>query len=88
MQSFDSDVRYEPVHSGNLKDVMANAIERWFIDTLRNAKNGDVNQAALLAEMLATGYGCNKDAEEARYWKQVARNGGARRLEGVYDRLP
>jgi TPR repeat protein len=67
---------------------MANAIERWFIDTLRNAKNGDVNQAALLAEMLATGYGCNKDAEEARYWKQVARNGGARRLEGVYDRLP
>jgi TPR repeat protein len=36
-------------------------------DTLRNAKNGDINQAALLAEMLATGYGCNKDPDEARW---------------------
>jgi len=78
----------EPVHAGSLKDVMADAIERWFVDTLRNAKNGDANQAALLAEMLSTGYGCTKDAEEARYWKQVARNGGARRVVGVYDELP
>ena len=53
-----------------------------------NAKNGDANQAALLSQMLATGYGCNKDPEEARYWLQVARNGGARRIEGVYDELP
>ena len=45
--------------------VMADAIQRWFVDTLRNAKNGDINQAALLAEMLATGYGCNKDLDEA-----------------------
>ena len=51
----------EPVHSGPLKDVMADAVERWFVDTLRNAKNGDANQAALLAEMLSTGYGCTKD---------------------------
>lgn len=78
----------EPVHDGSLKAVMANAIERWFVDTLRNAKNGDANQAALLSEMLSTGYGCTKDAEEARYWKQVARNGGARRVVGVYDELP
>ena len=56
----------EPVHGGSLKAVMANAIERWFVDTLRNAKNGDANQAALLSEMLSTGYGCTKDAEEAR----------------------
>ena len=56
----------EPVHGGSLKAVMANAIERWFGDTLRNAKNGDANQAALLSEMLSTGYGCTKDAEEAR----------------------
>ncbi len=78
----------EPVHSGPLKDVMADAVERWFVDTLRNAKNGDANQAALLAEMLSTGYGCTKDTEEARYWKQVARSGGARRVVGVYDELP
>ena len=64
------------------------AVERWFIDALRGAKNGDPNQAALLAEMLMVGYGCERDVEEARYWKQVARNGGARRIEGVYDELP
>ena len=28
-----------------LTEVMADAIQRWFVDTLRNAKNGDVNQA-------------------------------------------
>ena len=53
---------------------MADAIQRWFVDTLRNAKNGDINQAALLAEMLATGYGCNKDLDEA------GERGGGRRL--------
>jgi len=88
MTSFDTTESNEPVHTGSLKTVMADAIQRWFVDTLRNAKNGDINQAALLAEMLATGYGCNKDPDEARYWKQVARNGGARRIEGVYDELP
>jgi len=31
---------------------------------------------------------CGWDPDEARYWQQVARNGGARRIEGVYDALP
>jgi TPR repeat protein len=76
------------LHSGKLSGVVKNAVDRWFLDALRNAKNGDANQAALLAEMLSSGYGCAKDEEEAKYWKQVARNGGARRVEGVYDELP
>ena len=77
-----------PLHSGKLSEVMVSAVNRWFLDALRNAKNGDANQAALLSEMLRSGYGCEKDIEEAKYWKQVARNGGARRVEGVYDELP
>ena len=77
-----------PVHSGKLGAVMRDAAERWFLDALRHAKNGDANQAALLAEMLKQGYGCARDEEEARYWKQVARNAGGRRVEGVYDELP
>ena len=89
MTAFESSgTSHEPVHKGPLKAVMADAVQRWFMDTLRNARNGDLNQAALLAEMLATGYGCVKDLDEARYWKQVARNGGARRIEGEYDELP
>ena len=88
MTVYDVSATTAPVHSGSLKAVMADAVQRWFIDTLRNARNGDMNQAALLAEMLAEGYGCVKDLEEARYWKQVASNGGARRVDGVYDKLP
>jgi len=77
-----------PLHSGKLSDVAASAVRRWFLDALRHAKNGDAAAAALLAEMLRTGYGCAIDAAEAKYWKSVAKNGGARRVEGVYDELP
>ena len=77
-----------PVHSGKLGAVMRDAAERWFVDALRLAKNGDANQAAVLAEMLKHGYGCLRDEEEARYWKQVAINAGGRRVKGVYDELP
>ena len=88
MTSHEISESAEPVHSGTLRAVMDDAVKRWFIDALRGAKNGDPNQAALLAEMLMVGYGCERDVEEARYWKQVAKNGGARRIEGVYDELP
>ena len=77
-----------PMHAGRLGAVARDAAARWFVDALRLAKNGDANQAAVLAEMLEQGYGCVRDEEEARYWKQVARNAGGRRVEGVYDELP
>lgn len=77
-----------PVHAGRLGAVMRDAAGRWFVDALRLAKNGDANQAAVLAEMLKHGYGCLRDEEEARYWKQVAINAGGRRVKGVYDELP
>ena len=62
--------------------MMRDAAQRWFLDALRHAKNGDANQAALLAEMLKQGYGCVLDEEEARYWKQVARNAGGDESRG------
>ena len=42
----------------------------------------------LLSQMFAKGYGCQANAEEAKYWHVLAREHGARRLEGVYDELP
>ena len=59
-----------------------------FCDTYRAAKGGDPNQMALLAQMLETGYGCQVDLQHAGFWQQLARERGARRIEGVYDRLP
>ena len=88
MKPFEPTETHAPVHRGKLRDVAEDAVQRWFCDALRCAKSGDPNQAALDSEMLKSGYGCKKDADEARYWKQVARNAGARRIEGVYDELP
>jgi len=78
----------EPLASGPLKECVLDATSRWFIETLRAAKSGDMNAAALAAQMLMEGYGCNEDLEEAKYWNKVARSGGARKVEGVYDKLP
>ena len=43
-----------PVHAGRLGAVMRDAAGRWFVDALRLAKNGDANQAAVLAETAMT----------------------------------
>jgi hypothetical protein len=38
-----------------LKYVVAEAVKRWFEDTLQEAQRGDVKQQALLGEMLKAG---------------------------------
>ncbi|CAL56930.1 Zinc finger, ZZ-type [Ostreococcus tauri] len=78
----------EPMETGKLSACVLNATARWYVETLRLAKSGDANAAALCAQMLVVGYGCNADADEAEYWQQVASSGRARRVEGVYDELP
>jgi hypothetical protein len=42
----------------------------------------------LLAQMFDEGYGCCADKAKAQFWHMMARDHGARRLEGVYDDLP
>ena len=88
MRAFAVEDDMEPVTKGKLRDCVLNAASRWYVETLRNAKQGDANAAALAAQMLLVGYGCNADADEASYWQNVARSSGARRVEGVYDELP
>ena len=55
---------------------------------MQAAKGGDVNSMELLSQMLNEGYGCQRDSTQARFWRSVAQSRGARRLDGVYDRLP
>jgi len=88
MRAFAVEDDMEPVTKGKLRDCVLDAASRWYVETLRNAKQGDANAAALAAQMLLAGYGCNADADEASYWQNVARSSGARRVEGVYDELP
>jgi len=88
MRAFAVEDDMEPVTKGKLRDCVLDAASRWYVETLRNAKQGDANAAALAAQMLLVGYGCNADADEASYWQNVARSSGARRVEGVYDELP
>ena len=88
MRAFAVEEDMEPVTNGKLRDCVLDAASRWYVETLRNAKQGDANAAALAAQMLLVGYGCNADADEASYWQNVARSSGARRVEGVYDELP
>lgn len=59
---------------------------RWFEDTYAEAHRGDVKQAALLGQMLAEGYGCEKDPQAAQQWTDRARSRGYR-MQGVYCEL-
>ena len=68
--------------------MVANAVQRWYCETLRSAKQGDSNSMELLSQMLEEGYGCCADKAKSKFWHALAREHGARRLEGVYDALP
>lgn len=79
---------FQPKESGKLSEVVGNAVQRWFAEASRAAKSGDANQMALLSQMLMEGYGCERDVERAQYWHMRSRQYGARRIDGVYDKIP
>lgn len=82
--------------------VVHDAVNRWFIDTQREAFRGDVvrgapygcrvhalvtqKQQALLGQMLIEGYGCEADPLHGREWTEKARRRGYR-MSGVYCEL-
>ncbi|KAL6528567.1 hypothetical protein OROMI_029212 [Orobanche minor] len=45
-----------------LSEVVFDCINRWFQDTLKEAKTGDINMQVLVAQMYYSGYGVRKDA--------------------------
>ncbi|KAK4396060.1 hypothetical protein Sango_1442600 [Sesamum angolense] len=50
-----------------LSEVVSDCTERWFQDTLKEAKAGDVNMQVLVGQMYYSGYGVPKDADKL-FW--------------------
>ncbi|KAI5561429.1 hypothetical protein POPTR_016G128700v4 [Populus trichocarpa] len=51
-----------------LSDVVSDCIKRWFKDTLKEAKAGDINMQVLVSQMYYSGYGVPKDEQKGRIW--------------------
>ncbi|KAK4253373.1 hypothetical protein QN277_010692 [Acacia crassicarpa] len=62
--------RTEKQSSGRLplSEVVADCVRRWFTDTLKEAKAGDINMQVLLGQMYYNGYGVPRDAQMGRIW--------------------
>ncbi|CAI9097206.1 OLC1v1033579C1 [Oldenlandia corymbosa var. corymbosa] len=58
----------EEVTTVPLSEVVSDCVKRWFNDTLKEAKAGDVNMQVLVAQMYYTGYGVTKNAHKGRIW--------------------
>ncbi|KAL4557812.1 hypothetical protein LXL04_036004 [Taraxacum kok-saghyz] len=55
-------------HRLPLSDVVSDCLRRWFQDTLKEAKAGDLSMQVLVAQMYFNGYGIPKDAQKAKIW--------------------
>ncbi|CAH9101568.1 unnamed protein product [Cuscuta epithymum] len=51
-----------------LADVVTDCVRRWFQDTLKEAKSGDISMQVLVGQMYCSGYGVPVDAEKGRAW--------------------
>ncbi|XP_061362131.1 uncharacterized protein LOC133305896 [Gastrolobium bilobum] len=51
-----------------LSGVVADCVKRWFKDTLKEAKAGDINMQVLVGQMYYSGYGVPRDAQKGRIW--------------------
>lgn len=51
-----------------LSEVVSDCVKRWFKDTLKEAKAGDINMQVLVGQMYYSGYGVSRDAQKGRIW--------------------
>lgn len=47
-----------------LSEVVSECVKRWFKDTLKEAKSGDINMQVLVGQMYYSGYGVPRDAQK------------------------
>lgn len=47
-----------------LGEVVSDCVRRWFQDTLKEAKNGDIAMQVLVGQMYTSGFGVGKDAQK------------------------
>ncbi|KAJ6909882.1 hypothetical protein NC652_020783 [Populus alba x Populus x berolinensis] len=52
--------------------VVSDCAKRWFQDTLKEAKTGDITMQVLVGQMYFNGYGVPKDVEKGSDWMSRA----------------
>ncbi|XP_010423476.1 PREDICTED: uncharacterized protein LOC104708579 [Camelina sativa] len=58
----------DPINRVPLAQVVEDCVRRWFQDTLKDAKSGDVGMQVLVGQMYCSGYGIPKDEQKGRAW--------------------
>ncbi|KAK1398136.1 Iron regulated 1 protein [Heracleum sosnowskyi] len=51
-----------------LSQVVSECVRRWFQETLKEAKSGDLSMQVLVSQMYNTGYGVPMDPQKAKLW--------------------
>ncbi|CAA0834445.1 Unknown protein [Striga hermonthica] len=51
-----------------LAEVVADCVQRWFQDTLKEARNGDTGMQVLVGQMYHSGYGVARDVQRGKAW--------------------
>ncbi|KAF5737271.1 polynucleotide 5'-hydroxyl-kinase nol9 isoform X1 [Tripterygium wilfordii] len=51
-----------------LSEVVSDCVKRWFKDTLKEARAGDISMQVLVGQMYYSGYGVPTDAQKGRIW--------------------
>ncbi|XP_019446937.1 PREDICTED: uncharacterized protein LOC109350215 [Lupinus angustifolius] len=68
MESSSSSRGIEKNGRVTLSEVVADCVKRWFRDTLKEAKAGDINMQVLVSQMYYNGYGVPRDVQQGRVW--------------------
>lgn len=58
-------------HRVPLSEVVSDCVKRWFQDTLREAKSGDVSMQVLVGQMYYSGYGVPRDAQKVYIFRYL-----------------
>ncbi|KAF6152650.1 hypothetical protein GIB67_008087 [Kingdonia uniflora] len=51
-----------------LSNMVSECVNRWFQDTLKEAKGGDTSMQVLVGQMYFSGYGVPRDAQKGKAW--------------------
>ncbi|KAL3653429.1 hypothetical protein CASFOL_003110 [Castilleja foliolosa] len=51
-----------------LAEVVSDCVQRWFQDTLKEAKKGDTAMQVLVGQMYYSGYGVSRDIQRGKAW--------------------
>ncbi|XP_072974695.1 uncharacterized protein [Typha angustifolia] len=55
-----------------LSEVVSDCVRRWFQDSLKEAKAGDVAMQVLVGQMYHSGYGVARSEQKGRAWFEKA----------------